>query len=365
MDELILTAEQEKLMVDSWNESPNTPPELKSLTSLVFNKDCDNRSKEARAVKMALAKHNLRGVIVSPVFDKVKKIELTETQKVYISNNARTMNAVEMARIVFDNPALTNLNAETRVINEYMRSMESTILFNQQAVEDTPDGDYKPPKTIEQVLSRVNGYINFVQDKANLTPQQTKNLRVLIGYLHTYRLMAQMNTYDSMRDRKTCEDTFVRYTYDKPDLTQEEVDQYIELSNQVVQGITVQRRSGRLQTMLEEITGNDPENMKISMSLVEAIGKASTEYHQCMARQEKLLSNLTQKRSSRLDKQLKDNSSVLNLIQVWKTEEGRLEWMKHAEKEQAAVAKEVEHLTGLPELKARIFGLTKNEILYG
>jgi hypothetical protein len=368
MEDLTLTEAQEKIMVDTWNQDPSNPPELSALTATVFGSPTplDGRTKEARAVKKALLKHNLRGVKTTADYEaKTDKIELSEAHKLYITNNAKTMNAVEMAKIIFANPALTNLNAETRAVNDYMKGLDTTVVYSPEAVEDTPVGDYVPPKTIEQVLKRVNSYINFVSDRTKLTPMQTKCLKVLIGYLHTYRFIALMNNYQTNSDRKLCEDAVIRYTYDKPDLTQEEVDQYIELANQVVRANTVQRRQEHLEELLEQVTGNDPDTMKISMSLVEAIGKASTEYHQCEARKEKLFANLTQKRSARLDKQLKDNASVLNLIQVWRTEEGRTEWLKHAEREQAAVAKEVDHLTSLSELKARIFGLTKDEIKYG
>jgi len=57
---------------------------------------------------------------------------------------------------------------------------------------------------------------------------------MLINYLHTYRFIRQMNSFDKAEDRNSCEDAFVRYTYDKPDLTQEEIDQYIELANSTV-----------------------------------------------------------------------------------------------------------------------------------
>ena len=190
-------------------------------------------------------------------------------------------------------------------------------------------------------------------------------MEALINYLHTFRFIKQMNTYDSQDDRTLCEDAFIRYTYDKPDLNQEEVDQYIELSNQVVQGFKVLRRSERMQFALEQITGNDPETMKVSMGLVEAIGKASTEYDQCIKRQQKLLEDLKEKRSTRLSKQIKETASILNLVQLWRDEEERIKMIKYAEIEQQAIAQEVEKLTSMEEIKARIFGLDKNEILNG
>jgi hypothetical protein len=275
------------------------------------------------------------------------------------------MNALEMGKIIFANTNLTNNHVETRTINEFIKTLDDVEVYNQTQVDDTPSGDYNPPMTFDQTLKRVNDYITPKIDRNKITPQQKKNIETLMSYLRTYRFVRQMNDYDSISDRKLCEDDFIRNTFDKPDLSQEEIAQYIELANQVVQGYKIQRRSERLQQELDEVSGEDAETRKYSMGLVEAIGKASTEYHQCISRQEKLLSNLTQKRSRRLDKQISDTASVLNLVQMWKSEEGRAELLQHAEKEQEANRNEVERLSSLPDIKARLFGGNREGLLNG
>jgi ribonucleotide reductase alpha subunit len=137
------------------------------------------------------------------------------------------------------------------------------------------------------------------------------------------------------------------------------------LANEVVIGFKAQRRSERLQEMLEEVTQTDPESAKIAMSLVEAIGKATTELNLCVSRQQKLLDDLTEKRSDKLSKQIKDNASVLNIFRAWKEEETRKEWLKLAEIEEKALDKEVEKITSMDEIKSKVLGLTKAEALYG
>ena len=173
-----------------------------------------------------------------------------------------------------------------------------------------------------------------------------------------------MNSYDSDDDRNSCEDAFIRYTYDKPDLTQEEIDQYIELANQVVRSFKIQRRSEGMQRILEDLT-NSSADPKVSMSWVEAIGKAGTEYDQCLKRCNDLLDDLKEKRSTRLSKKIKENASILNLVQDWRDEEQRVKMLKLGELEQQAIANEVEKLTTMSEIKARILGLSKDQILYG
>lgn len=357
-----LTEAQEKQIIDLWNVNPNNPPSLKELTQTLFGKDFDGRSAEARAIKKVLATRNLKAKTTgSPL----RPIELSEAHKAYIRNNAKNVNTLELARTIFANPFLTNLHAECRVVQDYRASLLTSMAFTPNTLGDVPTSEYSPPNTISAAADKVNFYINFALDKDKLTPSQKKNLSMLIGYMHTYRFIAQMNNYLSETDRKLAEDAFVRATYDKPDLAQEEIDQYIEYSNQVVNGFKVQRRSEQLSQQLETITTSNDDSLKISMSLVEAIGKASTEYHQCLARQQKLLDDLKQKRSARISKQVQETASILNLVQIWKNEETRKELLAHAEKEQAAISQEVDRLSSLSDIKARILGLTKDEIRYG
>jgi hypothetical protein len=362
---MALTVEQEKQVVEFWNRAPDNPPGLKEITREIFGGDFDGRSEQGRAVKAALAKFGIKAQSTTEYIPKTPEIQLTEEQRLFITNNAATMNSLEMAKMIFKNGNLTNLNSETRVVNDFVKSLDTTVVFGAAQNEDVPEGEYEPPNSLERVLKRVNKYVNFILDKEKLNQNQKKSLTMLINYLHTHRFMRQMNTFDSVKDRETCEDAFIRYTYDKPDLTQEEVDQYIELANQVVQGFKIMRRSEQMQNRLETVTGVDSETMKVSMGLVEAIGKASTEYDQCIKRQQKLLDDLKEKRSSRLSKQIKDSASILNLVTDWRQEEYRVKMLKLGELEQKAVSEEVDKLTTLPEIKARILGLSKDLILYG
>lgn len=363
-DDIIITPEQDKAIVEYWNRTPNNPPFLKDIVTHVFGRECDNRSKEARAIKHALAQHGFKARMPSELPPKF--IELSEAHKTYIANNASTMNALEMARILFANSTLTNLNAETRAVNEYIKTLDTKVVLNSgEDTEDVPNGKYEPPKTFDKVLRRVNQYINMSLDKDKLSAIQKKGLDTLIGYLHTFRFLKQINNYENEDDRKSFEDAFIRYTYDKPDLSQEEVDEYIILANEVVISFKIQRRTERLQSMMDDIADSNPDNVKISMSLVEAINTAQNEYNQCVHRQQKLLDDLKEKRSSRMSKQIKDNASVLNLLQEWKNEETRKRWLKLAEIEQKAISEEVDKIASMDEIKARIFGLTKDEIKYG
>ena len=359
-----LTEEQQNIIISKWNETPSAPPNLKDLTNLIFPGKL-GRDPEGMAVKKFLSTRNLKAISRGAEPTKSSLVEFTEEQKLFIINNAKNNTPVDMARTLFNNPSLTNLHVETRAIVNFIREQGNKTLAN-SFVNDIPMDEYKPPKTVDKALKKVNEYLNYFNGQfSELNPQQKKNIERLIDYLGTFKFIRTMNSMDSEMDRKTCEDAFVRYTYDKPDLTQEEIDQYVELCNHVVQGFKIQRRSEVLQRQQEEVAGNDPETRKYSMGLVEAIGKASTEYHQCIDRQKKLLESLTEKRSERLSSQIKNNASILNLVELWRQEESRQELLKIAELEQKAIANEVERLSSIEEIRCKILGLNKDVVLRG
>jgi hypothetical protein len=147
-------------------------------------------------------------------------------------------------------------------------------------------------------------------------------------------------------------------------LTEEEVDQYIVLATEVVISSSIQANVVRLQGLLDDIA-DDTEGRRISMSLVESISSARTEYNQCVTRQQKLLNDLKIKRSERISKQVKENASILNLVEVWKDEESRIKMIKLANMRKQIVEKEIENLSTMDEIKCRIFGLSKEEGLNG
>lgn len=360
-DNLDLTDQQKAAILNGWNNQPDEPPSLIELTKAAFPnvENVDGRSKEGRAVKAFLASRQLKARGTQDYVPK-DKLELTEEQKEYISNSVTTMKAVEMARAIFSNDHLTNLNQETRTVNEYIKTLDKKVVYGD--TEEVPDSDYKAPKTIDRALGKINRYVHEGIDRDKVSSKNKRDTQSLIGYLHTYRFLHQINTYPTQTDRELFESSFIRYTYDKADLTQEEVDQYIVLSTEVVISANIQRTIQILQVQIEQEveSGN-----KIPMTLVEASNTARTEYNQCVNRQQKLLSDLKVKRSEKLSKQTKENASILNLVQIWKDEESRKKMIKLADLQKKALEQEIERLSTMDEIKCRIMGLPEDEALNG
>lgn len=365
MKEIDLNDEQKLLIITTWNENKDNPPSLQDLTQKVFPDipNIDGRSVYGKAVKKFLASRDLK-VKTKSEYTPKDRLEFTQEQKDFISNNASKMSFVEIAKHLFNNYSLTNLSIEARSVEDYLNTLPvqiRNVVVEEDEATQVSEG-YKPPKNIERALVRVNKYVLDGINKDKITTKQKKEMTSLISYLHTYRFLHQIDTYPDLVDRELFESSFIRYTFDKSDLTQEEVDQYIVLATEVVISSNIQET---IQTLQEQIDMEVDSGQKIPMTLVEAVTSARTEYNQSVNRQQKLLNDLKVKRSERLQNQVKENASILNLVQMWKDEETRKEMIKMADMRREVLKSEIGRLSSMDDVKARIFGLTEEEVLDG
>jgi hypothetical protein len=269
-----LTKEQELKLLTEWNNRPDNPPSLVELVRLAFNRDdLDGRSKEGKAVKEFLASRQIKPK-KSHEYQAKGLIELNLEQKEYIGNNCSTMTGLEIAKILFKNEELTNLSQETRSVLEYIKTLPTNIKYNNQENENLSTEEYRPPKSEDRMIAKINRYIMDGVDKNKLTHKHKKDISSLIGYMNTFRFIHQINLYSDERDRELFESSFVRYTYDKSDLTQEEVDQYIVLSTEVVISSNIQQTINALQNQIDLSMEADG---KIPMAVVEASNTARKE----------------------------------------------------------------------------------------
>ena len=354
---IILSKDQKKSILEKWNSNPEAPPSLLELINTAFpDKNVDGRSKEGKAVKSFLATQNIKARAAHEY--QSRGISLNNEHKEYIDNNYKMMTFVEIARVIFVNEKITNLNKEAKVVEDYIKRIDPSH-DSVEEINITHD-QYKPPSTFSLALSKINKYIFEKWDKEKLAVKQKKDIESLLGYMNTYRFIHQINGYSSPIIRELFESSFVRYTCDKNDLTQEEVDQYIVLSSEVVIASNIQHRVEHLNRLLDDAAHED---RRIAMSLVESINTAQNEYHQSVNRQQKLLESLKEKRSDRLKKELKENASILNLVEVWKGEETRKKMLDLARKRQEVVKDEIKNLSSMDEIKARILGISEEEVI--
>jgi hypothetical protein len=343
-------------------------PELSNLVKAVFeNESLDGKTKEARAIKSFCKERGLKFKTRTVILKGL--LQLTEDQIIYINNNFRIKSALEIAKELFNNDNLTNLSQEYRTVNSKIEEIKEAIKKDNLTPqkdeleivninynpEELIQSEYKPPKTLKQTIERVNNYLNYGYDEEALKKQQLFEMQQLKKYLNIFRFIYQINTYKIQGDRDLFEDAFIRYTHDKPDLTQEDLDQFITLCNQIVRAAEIQRRIESLRATMAA--------GEISMKMNEAINVLQTELNSCENIKTKLYNDLTTKRNKRLEEKSDGFEKLINLVQAWKDEEFRKKTIHLAELEKMKVMEEAGRINSMTEIKALLRGATIEELV--
>ena len=350
-----ITDEQWVKVKEMWNSRPNNPPSIEELTEVAFGQKFKGTSKEGRAVKKRLAKEHSKKVA------EINAIELNAIQKEYVKNNYSKMKGLEMAKVLFTDPKLLNNSKETRAIHGYIQTLDPSKSYENADI--FAGEEYVAPRTVAALLKRVNYFTNNKLEEDKLNGKQKKDMQSLSSYLNTYRFIKQINTYNKNEDRKLFESTFIRYTYTKFDLAEEEVDEYIMLATEIVNASDNRARVEALNRILDGVT-EDPEG-KISMSLVEAINVLQKEFNDCSGRQSKLLVSLKVKRSEKEGKDKTGTASIINLVQMMQDEVSRNKMIELAQKRKEILKEGVEKLMSMEDLKCKIMGIDMQDILEG
>lgn len=367
MDDII-TLEQKNRLKEFLQKNPEAT--LTEITAYTYNNEnIDSRSKEGRILKQYLLDNNIEYKNRS-VFQR-ERVSLTEEHKEFIKNNYKNQHYLDMAKILFKNNHLTHLSLEAREVNKYVNKLQKAdptyldmTTYSPKENIESSIGEYFPPRRMDQTLYRINKYLNLGWEEKKLKAMQLKQVEMLQRYLNTFSFCYQINTYRREDDRKLFEDAFIRYTYDKDDLTQEELDQFITLCTEVVTASTILQQVEDLRQLLRQASEED-EGRNIKMSLNEAISSLQTEYNQCRTRQNKLYKSLVDDRSKKLQERKQENASILNLVQAWKDEERRKSIINLAEAQKQNLEEEAKRLSSMDELKAVIRGIDIDEMVQG
>jgi hypothetical protein len=349
-----LTEAQKEIIRNNWDKM-----DLLALTRVVFGMPgVDGRSKFGKAVKKFMSENNLK--VRTTEFIKGAEFILTEDQKEYI-RNSQGMRAMEISKIIFQRADVKPLSKEFKAVYAYMKECDMVT-----PAEDEPPQEeiYRAPKKLEQVIGKVNRFCNEDLEEAKLKPDVRRNFLALLKYMSVYRFGYQINTYLTQVDRELFESSFVRYTYDKHDLLEEDVDQYIDLCGQIVSNAQQERYIQLLEHDYREALADDTKRQN-SKAFVDMINGSKDKLNQGKARQEKLYGGLVKTRGDRKNKQVEETASILKLVEAWRMKETRDEMIAVSQAQKMIEAKEIDRISSIDDIVALMAGITKEELLYG
>ncbi len=347
-----LTDDQKKFIDDNCEKILD----LIELTRAAFmNEELDGRTKEGRAVREYLASKGAK--YQTTQHKKAKTTKFTSDQREFILSSAsQKMRPFEIAQLVFPEKHLYPLSKEVIDINDLIRK-ESPEGASE---EDSALGSvYRPPQNLEKITSLVNAATTQDLDSTKISLHKIKCIETVGKFIQSPRFSQVINNYSNQDDRDLFEAEFIRATWDKPDLTSDEVNLYINVCIDYVNLKNIQGAVDKLNGMF-----NDAEDQQdLTVRLAEILKTKSEEYNQCEKRMESLISKLNGDRAKRISSRVQENASILSLVEMFQTEEEREVMVKIAEMQKAMIREEADRLESMPEWKARVLGIGKDDVI--
>lgn len=352
-----LTEEDKEYIRNNWDKVG-----LIELVRFISKDDeADGRSLIGKAISRYISEFG--GKAKTTKYNKME-MELTEDQKTYVKNNYKVSKPLEMAKILFpEKKQLTALNKETLLIQEFIKSFDPDAIDSKDALSVAT---YRAPQKIDTLLYKVVKYVTKFStgeakapDAKNLTELEKKQLNSLLAYINTHRFLSQINRYTKEDDRETFESCFIRYTFDKPDLMQEDVDQYIVICDEIVSQGKIQRTIELLDLQIDEALQSEGGARTISGNTTELINALREKLNVSRKRVDDTMTKLVQTRSKRLDNKFQENASILNLVEAWQTEKQRMKMIELAKEQKLLEGEEVDKLSDMDSVIALIAGFSK------
>tara|TARA_R100000734_G_C3315794_1_gene107965 strand:- start:445 stop:1494 length:1050 start_codon:yes stop_codon:yes gene_type:complete len=329
---------------------------LIDLTRQCFEDDkLDGRSKEGRAVRKFLVENSIN--FRTTATSRTEDIELTQQQKDFILEQAESgLSSLEIAKIIFPEKNVKSLSNEQRTVLAFIREVNPDIIPSQDGAALS---SYISPKSPSRIIKKINDATGLNLDDTKLNRQKQVCVERLGINLSNSRFLKIINNYLNQEDRNLFEHEFIRLTWDKPDLTADEINLYLNVCKEVINLEVVSSHLNKLNDMFD--IADDQTEM--SVRLAEIIKAKSGEYHQCESRIENLTKKLQGDRAERMKKNQKENASFLSIVQLFQEEEERKTMVRIAEMQKQSIKKEAERLEGMAEWKARVLGISQEDVI--
>ena len=266
------------------------------------------------------------------------------------------MSSLEIAKIIFPEKNVKSLSNEQRTVLAFIRDVNPDIIPCQDGAALS---SYISPKSPSRIIKKINDATGLNLDDTKLNRQKQICIERLGINLNNSRFLKIINNYLNYEDRNLFEHEFIRLTWDKPDLTADEINLYLNVCKEVINLEVVSSHLNKLNDMFD--IADDQTEM--SVRLAEIIKAKSGEYHQCESRIENLTKKLQGDRAERMKKNQKENASFLSIVQLFQEEEERKTMVRIAEMQKEAIKKEAERLEGMAEWKARVLGISQEDVI--
>lgn len=355
-----LTEEQKAFILKKIEEGLN---DYVVIANLLHNRDdLKGRDKECKAVRDFMVES---GTISKKEKPKAKPSEtiLSPSNIEFIDQNIKSgLTPKQVTELLFNAEfaTLKNVNIyitpQYRAVHEYIKKNHPDYLVD---AESATNEKYSAPRSIGSVLKKVNRWCGQNFEEERLSTVNRKCLDKLILYLNSPRFIQNYDSYKSASDKDLFESEFVRCTWDKPDLTIDEINMYINVCMDYVNLKQIDFKKNKVNEMFHDTQDKND----VTIRLTEILKTISEEYNQCAQRIDKALQKLNGERAKRIEGHQQKNASIINLVELFQDENERKMMIKIAEMQKKAVKEETDRLENMSSWKARVLGISKEDAL--
>ena len=346
-----LSEEQKKFIDENFHKIPD----LIELTRATFKDGTiDGRSKQGRSVRGYLASQDMK--YKTTKHKEVKPVVLNEEQKGFIERYAEDgMSSLQIAQLLFPDEEVKQLGRHQRSVNQYLEAAKRRKKEENRQSRIT----YQSPTSFEGCLDLVNTYTNNEFKHEELKAIDRKSIESLFKFLKAPRFTQIVSNYSKQEDQDLFEAEFIRATWDKPDLSADEINLYVNVCVDYINLKNISAHMEKLNRMFDDAD----EQQELTVRLSELLKTKSEEYNQCEKRMESLIQRLAGDRAKRISQRQDKNASILSLVESFQNEEERKLMVKMAEMQKKAISEEADNLESMNDWKSRVLGISKNDVI--
>ena len=331
--------------------------DMDMLTKLAWQDDTlDGRHAKGRAVKKFLVESKLQYKTLH--HERVDKVELTpEMSETILAEARKGKNHLEIAQIVFPDVVVKKLSREWRAVYNFITAHAPEKALDSEENDNVTA--YSSPKEASRVVKKINEAVGLNLDVEKLSHKYRQYVEKLTVRLSDMRFVRMCNSYASRRDRDLFEHQVILQCWDKPDLTAEEFNMYLNLCRDIVTGECLSAHISKLNTLFDGME----DATELTQRFSETLKAKTSEFNECQKRISALIQKLQGDRAKRMENQSRGDFTFLDIVRAFQEEEERREMLRQAEMERQAAENEVDRLESMEEWRARILGIYKDDVV--
>lgn len=351
--EYVLSDNQKQLILDNFSKGVT---DVNLLTKLVTGNDKkDGRDIEGVSVRKFLAE-NGKSYKTKHVALREDSVVLTDEHKEKIRQAMMdNKTTISVARELFGQE-VNNMSREWRAVWAFMR--EENPDYRPDAPETA--GKYYAPKETSRIVKIVNESVGLSINPESVSGKYKQYIDKLRVNMNSMRFARVCDNYLNAKDRELFVEEFVKLTWDKPDLTADELNLYINVCKDIVNGEVL---SGHISTLNQVFDSMGENQEEFTVKFSEMLGAKVNEYQQNQKRVADTIKKLQGDRADRLKSKSSGALSLIGLLEEFQEEKTRRKMLEMGRRQKLIRIEEGERLESISEMKARVLGFSIEDVV--